>query len=64
MFIPELQNKAEAAIRQYPKLEAEIRETLDLAFSEIEDGENEERECDMANEYITWLVEDLTGERK
>ena len=50
--------KANELIDKHPSLQPQIRDFIELAFSEIEDGESETHECELAWNDIL----ELTGE--
>lgn len=58
MNVQQLKKYCLEKIDQYPNLADEIRDIYSLALSEIEDGESEDNECELA-----WSdIEDLINE--
>jgi len=58
MTLQELKLYAEEMSAKYPQLDDEIRDLYFLAVTEVEDGESEWNECELAWADINSLIED------
>lgn len=58
MKLTELKSFAEEMSTGYPQLNNQIRDFYFLALSEVEDGESEENECELAYSDIMDLIKD------
>ena len=59
MTLSELKNYAEGISKTYPQLDDEVRDLYFLAEMEVEDGESETNECELAIGSIKELIADL-----
>jgi len=59
MTLANLKYYAEGISKQYPQLDDEVRDLFFLASSEVESGESENNECELAMGSIKQLVSDL-----
>ena len=59
MTLSELKNYAEGISKQYPQIDEEVRDLYFLAEMEVEDGESENNECELAIGSIKELLTDL-----
>ena len=59
MTLSELKNYAEGISRQYPQIDDNVRDLYFLAEMEVEDGESENHECELAIGSIKELLTDL-----
>jgi len=58
MTLQELKSYAEEMSANYPQHDEEIRDLYFLAVTEVEDGESEWNECELAWADINSLIED------
>ena len=56
MTLPDLKKYAEGVSKQYPQLDDEVRDLYFLAVTEVEDGESEANECELAISDIDELI--------
>ena len=59
MTLQELKTYAEGVSRQFPEIDEEVRDLYFLAEMEVEDGESETNECELAIRDIDELVAEL-----
>jgi hypothetical protein len=59
MTLQELKSYAEEMSAKYPQLDDEIRDLYFLAVTEVEDGEPEYHECELAVGSIDELIAEL-----
>jgi hypothetical protein len=59
MTLSNLKTYAEGISRQYPQLDEEVRDLYFLAVTEVEDGESENNECELAISSIKELISEL-----
>lgn len=59
MTLANLKQYAEGISKQYPQLDDEVRDLYFLAEMEVEDGESETNECELAIGSIKELLTDL-----
>lgn len=59
MTLSELKNYAEGISKQYPQIDDEVRDLYFLAEMEVEDGESENNECELAIGSIKELLGEL-----
>ena len=59
MTLSELKNYAEGISKQYPQIDDEVRDLYFLAEMEVEDGESEYNECELAIGSIKELLGEL-----
>jgi hypothetical protein len=59
MTLSNLKTYAEGISRQYPQLDDEVRDLYFLAEMEVEDGESENNECELAISSIKELISEL-----
>lgn len=59
MTLSELKNYAEGISRQYPQIDDNVRDLYFLAEMEVEDGESENHECELAIGSIKELLTEL-----
>jgi|TARA_B110000879_G_scaffold75034_1_gene104601 hypothetical protein len=59
MTLSELKNYAEGISKQYPQIDEEVRDLYFLAEMEVEDGESENNECELAIGSIKELLGEL-----
>ena len=59
MTLSNLKTYAEGISRQYPQLDDEVRDLYFLAEMEVEDGESENNECELAIGSIKQLISEL-----
>jgi len=59
MTLANLKKYAEGISKQYPQLDDEVRDLYFLAEMEIEDGESETNECELAIGSINQLISEL-----
>ena len=59
MTLQELKTYAEEMSAKYPQLDDEIRDLYFLAVTEVEDGESEANECELAVGSIDELIAEL-----
>ena len=59
MTLANLKQYAEGISKQYPQLDDEVRDLYFLAEMEVEDGESETNECELAIGSIKELLEEL-----
>lgn len=59
MTLQQLKTYAEGVSKQYPQIDEEVRDLYFLAEMEVEDGESEANECELAISSIDELVADL-----
>jgi len=59
MTLQELKSYAEEMSAKYPQLDDEIRDLYFLAVTEVEDGESEANECELAVGSIDELIAEL-----
>lgn len=59
MTLQQLKTYAEGVSKQYPQIDEEVRDFYFLAVTEVEDGESEVHECELAISSIDELVAEL-----
>lgn len=59
MTLSDLKKYAEGVSKQYPQLDEEVRDLYFLAVTEVEDGESEANECELAIGSIDELIAEL-----
>jgi hypothetical protein len=59
MNLYELKVYAKEKMLAYPQLREEIWSYVELAYSEVEEGNNESRECDMAVNDIDFIINEM-----
>lgn len=59
MTLSELKNYAEGISKQYPQIDDDVRDLYFLAEMEVEDGESENNECELAIGSIKELLGEL-----
>ncbi len=59
MTLANLKKYAEGISKQYPQLDDEVRDLYFLAEMEVEDGESETNECELAVSSIKQLIAEL-----
>lgn len=59
MTLSNLKTYAEGISKQYPQLDDEVRDLYFLAEMEVEDGESENHECELAIGSIKELISEL-----
>ena len=59
MTLSDLKEYAEGVSKQYPQLDDEVRDVYFLAVTEVEDGESEANECELAIGSIDELIAEL-----
>jgi hypothetical protein len=59
MTLSNLKTYAEGISKQYPQLDEEVRDLYFLAVTEVEDGESENNECELAISSIKELISEL-----
>ena len=59
MTLSDLKEYAEGVSKQYPQLDDEVRDLYFLAVTEVEDGESEAHECELAIGSIDELIAEL-----
>ena len=59
MNLYELKKYASQKMLDYPQLREEIWSYYELAYSEVEEGNNESRECDMAVNTIDFIINEM-----
>ena len=59
MTLANLKKYAEGVSKTYPQLDDEVRDLYFLAEMEVEDGESETNECELAISSIKELIADL-----
>jgi|TARA_B110001452_G_C15222068_1_gene423647 hypothetical protein len=59
MTLANLKQYAEGISKTYPQLDDEVRDLYFLAEMEVEDGESETNECELAIGSIKQLIADL-----
>ena len=59
MTLSDLKEYAEGVSKQYPQLDDEVRDLYFLAVTEVEDGESEANECELAICSIDELIAEL-----
>ena len=59
MTLANLKQYAEGISKQYPQLDDEVRDLYFLAVTEVEDGESETNECELAIGSIKELIVEL-----
>lgn len=59
MTLANLKKYAEGISKQYPQLDDEVRDLYFLAVTEVEDGESETNECELAIGSIKELIAEL-----
>ena len=59
MTLSDLKEYAEGVSKQYPQLDDEVRDLYFLAVTEVEDGESETNECELAIGSIKELIVEL-----
>ena len=59
MTLSNLKTYAEGISKQYPQLDDEVRDLYFLAVTEVEDGESENNECELAISSIKELISEL-----
>ena len=59
MTLTDLKKYAEGISKQYPQLDDEVRDLYFLAEMEVEDGESENNECELAISSIKELISEL-----
>ena len=59
MTLADLKKYAEGVSKQYPQLNDEVRDLYFLAVTEVEDGESEANECELAVGSIDELIAEL-----
>lgn len=59
MTLTDLKQYAEGISKTYPQLDDEVRDLYFLAEMEVEDGESETNECELAIGSIKQLIADL-----
>jgi hypothetical protein len=59
MTLSDLKEYAEGVSKQYPQLDDEVRDLYFLAEMEVEDGESETNECELAIGSIKQLISEL-----
>jgi hypothetical protein len=59
MTLSDLKEYAEGVSKQYPQLDDEVRDLYFLAVTEVEDGESETNECELAIGSIDELIAEL-----
>jgi len=59
MTLENLKKYAEGISKQYPQIDEEVRDLYFLAEMEVEDGESENNECELAMRDIKELVMEL-----
>ena len=59
MTLTDLKKYAEGISKTYPQLDDEVRDLYFLAEMEVEDGESETNECELAIGSIKQLIADL-----
>lgn len=62
MTLQELKTYAEDMSNRYPELNDQIRDLYFLAEMEVEDGESEDHECELAYSDIEQLVEEFVAQ--
>ncbi len=59
MTLANLKKYAEGISKQYPQIDEEVRDLYFLAEMEVEDGESENNECELAIGSIKQLIAEL-----
>ena len=59
MTLSDLKEYAEGVSKPYPQLDDEVRDLYFLAVTEVEDGESEANECELAIGSIDELIAEL-----
>lgn len=59
MTLSNLKEYAQGISKQYPQIDDEVRDLYFLAVTEVEDGESETNECELAIGSIKELIVEL-----
>lgn len=62
MTLGQLKTYAEDMSNRYPELNDQIRDLYFLAEMEVEDGESEDHECELAYSDIETLIEEFVAQ--